>query len=226
MRSTGRRAWGGVGRRHRRGPCLPHPQRCGYRVSDQARLGDAREFRHPDTVREPRQQPAAGLQRQPGLADAARAGDRAEPVVGQQVDEARELMAAPDEPRHLRGEVVGQSVHGRDRWELPVRPGEVDLHEPSWCIEVGEPVDAQIGELRTLRQQPPHVLGRLLRHQHLAGMTAARQTATTPALVAGVIAARSAQHPFAVDPDPPAAASTHPGRPPGCRPPQPEGQRG
>ncbi len=33
---------------------LPHPQRCGYRVSDQARLGDAREFRHPDTVRDPR----------------------------------------------------------------------------------------------------------------------------------------------------------------------------
>ncbi len=69
--------------------------------------------------------PACGrLDRQPGLAGAARADDRDQPGVAQRVD-ARELGLAPDEAGELGREPPARHGHGR----LGAQDGQMDLGE-------------------------------------------------------------------------------------------------
>ena len=78
-------------------------EHAGHHGHEQPGLGDRGELGEAGTVGEARGRLGRGAQREPGLADAARPGDRDQPGLGEQNAQPGELRLPPDEARCLDG---------------------------------------------------------------------------------------------------------------------------
>ena len=85
-----------------------HAEHAGDGDGDEIGIVQRGEIREPHPVPGPVQQPGRGLQAEPGLARAARAGQRDQPGAAEQAAHLGELGVPADEARHLRREVVPQ----------------------------------------------------------------------------------------------------------------------
>ena len=93
-----------------------HPQHIRHRHPDQIRILERGQVGEPHPVARAVGQPGRNLQRQPGLAHPARAGQRDQPRPGQQPTHRDQLRPPADEARQLRRQVGRQrraSGHAR-----------------------------------------------------------------------------------------------------------------
>src|SRR5205814_530566 len=81
------------------------------RGRDPAALGQGGEVHEPDAVRERPAGAVGGLDRQPGLADPADAGQRDQPGRRQPRPDPADLLPPADEAGHRGGEVADRSHH-------------------------------------------------------------------------------------------------------------------
>ncbi len=86
-------------------------QRLGRLADHQRGVADRREIEEPDPVRVLRHDLGRHLQREPGLAQPAHAQQRQQPHAGQALLDLAEFALAPDERRHLVGQVVRDLGH-------------------------------------------------------------------------------------------------------------------
>ena len=94
------------------------------------------------------------MQRQPGLPDPARTGQRDEPVLGEQAGDPCGVVVATDDRRRRRRQLVGRCLQAAQRRE-PGRQAVGDqLVERLGCGQVLEPVGAQRDGARPVRPVP------------------------------------------------------------------------
>ena len=86
------------------------------------------------------------LERQPGLAGPARAGQRQQPGRGQQAGRLLELGVAPDERRQLGRQVVRPGVERPERREVGRQAVGDDLDDAHRRAQVLEPVLAEVAQ--------------------------------------------------------------------------------
>ncbi len=164
-----------TGHHVRAGPVAGHVQAPGNRLPHHLAVTDRRQRDEIPAVRECLVQRRGGGQGQPGLADAARAGQRHQPDVraGHGGAQGRQLVAAADQRRHrLREARPGAQAPQRRKPLRQARSGElVDVFR---CLDVLQPVKAQVAEGNSGREvrrgQQPRRVGR----HHLAAVRGRR----------------------------------------------------
>jgi hypothetical protein len=108
---------------------------------DQIRIPERRQADPEHSVRELSDQLGGGLDREPGLARAARPTERDQPSVAEQRGQLGHLPPPPDEARRRPRQVrVRECLQGRER--LPAK-----LVDPHGLVEVLDPVLAEIPDL-------------------------------------------------------------------------------
>ena len=148
-------------------PGFSDPQGGGNRRRDQRHIAEGRQVNHPDAVWEGVEQRAGSMQREAGLAHAARTGERDQAHIAapHERDDAPEFMFAPNEGITLHrqvGAVLRPSVTYRtrsggarlDRCARQVVHGEFSARGP----DKGIPLSGQ--QLQHLRQQAGHLARR------------------------------------------------------------------
>ena len=111
------------------------------------------------------------LQREPGLADAAGAGDRHQRAGPDGAGDLDDRVLASDEGRDLQREVSGNDVEPGGRFDVVRQPGPRQLEDPLGPSEVAQPVLAQVDELQTVVER---VAGQLLRGERDEDLSSAR----------------------------------------------------
>ena len=164
--------------------------------------GDRRQIGIENAVGEVTAHLAGDLDRQPGLARSACAGQGHEPVVGQRTADLRDLRCAADEARQLSRKIMsGNGIRCPQRREVVAQIGMAQLRNPNGAGEVAQPVAAQIGQ--------PRVIGKLVFDHFLGcgrhdGLAAVCQVAQPSGLVdrrAGVVAFVAQLHVAGVNSD-------------------------
>ena len=152
------------------GAALAHSELGGHRARHHLAVGDPSQIGKPHPVRERHQHLGGDLHRQPRLARPAGPGDRAQPVGVEQVNQLGDLVSSPDEPSHLYRQIVGTVVQGPERREVGGQRGMLELVEAVRLGQVGEPMDAEIEQLRPGGEaghgERPGCLG----HEHLTAV--------------------------------------------------------
>ena len=152
------------------GAALAHSELGGHRARHHLAVGDPSQIGKPHPVRERHQHLGGDLHRQPCLARPAGPGDRAQPVGVEQVNQLGDLVSSPDEPSQLYRKVVGTVVQRPERREVNGQGGMFELVEPVRLGQVGEPMDAEIEQLRPGGEaghgERPGCLG----HEHLTAV--------------------------------------------------------
>ena len=93
------------------------------------------------------------LEREPGLARAAGAGQREQAGAVQQVIDLHDLGRSADEGRSQRGQVRSPRIQRTQCREVGVEPVDRQIVQMLRAIEVLEPVDAQVAERHALRER-------------------------------------------------------------------------
>ena len=128
---------------------------------DELPVADRRQRDEEDAVRNCSSTSAASLEREAGLAGAARARQRQQPHVVAHEQRARlgQLALAPDEGVRLRGQVRRPVLERRQRRELVRQAVELELVQPLRPREVLQPVLAEVAQAacrrRAARASPP-----------------------------------------------------------------------
>ncbi len=146
---------------------LPQPQRRRHGPRDQPGVAGRGQLHQPDAIPERLQQLGGGLERQAGLAGAARADQGHEPALLEPLLDLVKLAPAPHEAGQLAGQVGGERRQRADRRELGRQPRVDNLENPKRLGDVPEPMVAQIAQLRAGRQGGTGQLGRRRTDQHL-----------------------------------------------------------
>ena len=135
------------------------------------RVGHGAQVHEECAVGEPIQDLRGHLDRQPGLAGAARADHVTKRAFPEHLLEPRNLLRAPDERGSLGGDVGGSCVEGPELREVGRHPGDHQIVEPQWIGEVLETVKPQIAEDHAVRQGLFDEPGGSRREDHLAAMS-------------------------------------------------------
>ena len=122
------------------------------RVRDEIIVRQRRELDEPDAVLVPVEQIGAHLQREARLADAARADERDEPVLGEQLRDGEDVDVAADEARDLKRQVVRQRFERAQRREIRRESGRYELVDLLGMRQIFETVLAEIAERGPRRQ--------------------------------------------------------------------------
>ena len=133
---------------HRRAAGLVgQAQRAGHGDGHDVGVGDRREVDVPHPVAELVGYLGRDLHRQTRLADAARAGQRHQPVVGEQPPHVDHLAPRPTKLVSCAGRCCATSgFRCAKRRELVAKVGVAQLHHPFRSGQIPQPVGAQIGQ--------------------------------------------------------------------------------
>jgi len=127
-------------------PLLAHTEGDGDGRRYQRRIGQGGERHEPSPVREVVERLGGHLQRQAGLARAARPRQRQQPTVvaADEVDHLSHLALPPEERRRLQGQVVPLLVERPERREIRLQVGVAQLPDALRLEQVLEPVSAEV----------------------------------------------------------------------------------
>ena len=154
---------------------LPYPQRGGDGVGDQTGFGQRGQLHDPGPVGVVLEQVGPGLERQPGLADPGRPGERDQPVVLQEARRRAHVRLPPDQAVRLQGQVVGpafERAQGGERFrQVRVR----ELEQVLRPLQVAQPVDPQVAQGGAGGQGVPRQDGGGRREEHLAPVAGGRE---------------------------------------------------
>ena len=145
-------------------------ERRGDDVWHEARVRDRRELDKPGAVRVVVESLGGDLERQAGLADAARAEEGQEPRACQCLARLVELVLAADEGRHLLRQVVGRGFQRAQRREVLAQRRMQHLVQTLRAREVAQAHEAQVAQRQGIGQPPAHQIDDRLREQHLAAV--------------------------------------------------------
>ena len=185
------------------GAGLAEPERLRDRGQDERGVGDRRERDEEDALREVLDQLGGGLEREPGLARAARAGERqqAHVVPPKPLGDRGHLALAADQRRGLDGQVRRPVLERAQRRELVRQPVDHELREPLRPRQVLEPVLAEVAQRDPVGQLVLDQLARRLRDQHLPAVSG-RADPRGARDVEAHVARRPDRRLAGVDPDP------------------------
>jgi hypothetical protein len=150
--------------------CLDQTERPGDPRGDERGVADRLERDEPESVLEAVGRRRGQLERQAGLAGAARAGERQQPRRREQPTRFGKLSLAPDEARQLGRQVVGPAIEGPDRWKVGRQAVDDELADPLGP-EVLQPVLAEAPNRHPVRQLVRDERRRGLGNEDLAAMT-------------------------------------------------------
>jgi hypothetical protein len=154
-------------------PRRPHtPVADGQRLRDGGQddaIGEGGKVDEPDAVRKLLQQVGGELQRQAGLAGAARPGQRQQThlAAAEQRPRPRQLPRTADERRRLHRQVRRPVLERPRRRELRAQTTRQQLVDPLRLREVLQPVLAQVAQRQLGQRRLVQQLARRLREQHL-----------------------------------------------------------
>ena len=154
------------GVQHRPARLRAQAEHGGDRERHQPRVGHRGDVDEPDAVRVRLDDAAGHLDRQPGLARAARPDHGDQPVLSHQQAQLDALGLPADERGHLGRQVVRDRVGGAGPGELPLQARRDELEQPFPVVEAAQPVQAQVEQGRTGRQRLGPT-GRRRRAEHL-----------------------------------------------------------
>ena len=130
-----------------------HSERRCHRIRNQVRIRHAGQLRLPHPIGEPVRHVPGHLTGQPGLSHPARPGHRYHPVPGQEIRDLIQLNGTTDETSQHGREAVHAHRHASgchrgaqtlQRWELLLQAGGDQLVDPFRCLNVLQPVKAQV----------------------------------------------------------------------------------
>ena len=162
-----------------------HPQARGQRVPHRAGIGHRRELTQPRTVGKLADNFRRHLQREPGLAHTAHAGQRHEGRLTHQLAQRRNLGLAPDEPRQLTRQVPRQDIERPQRRELHRQTRREHLEHPLRERQVPQTVLTQVHEFD---RPVTHQAASHRRHHDLTAMRHAHQPRRTVHLTTEIVA--------------------------------------
>ena len=154
--------------------------RRGHRV----RVADRRELDEPDPVRELGCELGAGLDREPGLADAADAGQGHEPMFPDHLRDVADQLLSSDDRAELLRQVAGQCVDAAQDREVSPQPLAEHLEHRDPAAQPAEPVVAE----RPQGHAPAHQDLRRVGEEHLAPVGEGHQPGGAVDLFAEVVA--------------------------------------
>jgi hypothetical protein len=142
---------------------VAHLEHGGERLDQSAGLGERRHVHEPHPVPERLQRPLGELEREPGLARAADAGERQEPGLAEHARTGGERVGAAHEARNLGGQVVRR----RRRSALAQRRGAADAERVLERVaQLAHEPRARVGVLGEARgEQRAHGRRRALRER-------------------------------------------------------------
>ena len=140
------------------------------RGGHQGRVADRFERHEPDPVRELVGRGRRDLQREPGLAGAARPGQAQQPGPGQQRHGLAELLVAADEGRELGRQVVRPGVQRPQRREVGRHAIDDELGEALRGAQVLQPMLPEVAEGDAVGQRPGDEGPGLITEQDLAAV--------------------------------------------------------
>jgi hypothetical protein len=170
-------------------------QRARHRLHDEAGVRDRGQLDEPHAVRIVVEHVRGKLQREPRLADAARADQREQPRAVQRLARLDQFALAADERRGLLRQVVRRRLERAQRGEVAAQRGVLQLVEALGAGEVAQPHEAQVVQRQRLGQPAAHHVDDRLRQQHLPavrGAHDARRAVERAAEVVVVAALRGA----------------------------------
>src|SRR5262249_441291 len=128
------------------------------------------------------QQIGGDLERQSGLADAARAGEREQSLLRltEEIPRRCELALAADEGSRLDGEIVWEALDRPERRGAPPPTPRYPVDHAPRPLQVAKPVVAEVAQFGPNRQRLPDQVGGCRREQHLP---AVRGIAESPAAI-------------------------------------------
>ena len=124
----------------------------GGRTGDLARVGDRVQGDEPAAVGVVRRDSSPELDREAGLADPARAGDRQQPAGRQQLPRSAQVGLPADEAGQPAGQVAGRREAGPDRREFGGQSRDIRLEQLFRVWDVLEDVLAQVADRDPVRQ--------------------------------------------------------------------------
>ena len=146
-------------------------------ATDRVLIGQRRQLDPPHAAGEPVEQLGRDRQREAGLADPARAGQRHEPFVEHGGTQVGELADPADERRELDRQVVAQASSERSGAEL-VRAGPGGpAATRARAGQVSSRWTPRSSSVDPVREPVGHDASGRLRHQHLAAVADARSRA-------------------------------------------------
>ena len=116
-----------------------------------------------------------GLEREPGLAHASRAGDGHERCPTERIGGVGDGLVAPDERAHLRREIARNRIEGRERREVVRETGAGQLEDAFRPGEIAEAVLAEIDEAEVVVEHVARELFGRERHEDLAAVRRVHQ---------------------------------------------------
>ena len=157
-----------------------HPDRRGDGLGDVGGIRHRLKLDPPDAVRPPLGLVGGGLGGETGLARAAHAGQRHQPVASQQVADGHALGQPSDEPGELDRQVVRDPIERPQRHRFGGWVAIRQLEDPRRRRQIPEAVQAQVDQGRSGRQLVRDRGGRHRRHQRLAAVGDLHQTLAGP----------------------------------------------
>jgi hypothetical protein len=142
-------------------------ERLRHGQDDQAGVTDRRQGDEEDTIFKSVDLIGCHLQREPGLATPARAGQREQARLGQKLRDLRQLRLPSDEIRELGGQVVRPGLEAPQGREVCGEIRDDDLEDLLGALEVFQAVLAEIAQADAVRQVRLHQVARGLGQQHL-----------------------------------------------------------
>ena len=158
---------------------LPDAESRRHALGHERRVGQRRQLHQPHSVRVAVQQFCRDLERPPGLATAAGAGQGQDRRTGKELPDRRHFRPAADEARGLTRQVVGERLQRAQRLALHGRPRKNELEDPLRFLQVLQPVRAQIPQGRAVLERRPRAARGRLREEDLAAMPGGQQSRHT-----------------------------------------------
>ncbi len=129
--------------------------------------GQHRQVDQPETVGWTGVDPGRELQRQPGLADAARPGERQQPSAAQRLTRRSDLTLPSDQRAQRRRQTTHRPPGRPKGRKIGREPIDDELVEPLRALDVLQPVGAEVAQIDPLRKLVLYERSGRTRDQHL-----------------------------------------------------------